>query len=64
MHVDTSIQRALKPEIGQDAAMDACIRAGIGDILKAPIPPGSPTDWRGTAEAGPIAYYYLLNKPE
>jgi prepilin-type N-terminal cleavage/methylation domain-containing protein/prepilin-type processing-associated H-X9-DG protein len=64
MHVDTSIQKALKPEIGQDAAMDACINAGIGDILKAPIPSGSPTAWRGKPEAAPSAHYYLLNKPE
>jgi prepilin-type N-terminal cleavage/methylation domain-containing protein/prepilin-type processing-associated H-X9-DG protein len=64
MPVDTSIQRALKPETGQDAAMDACIDAGIGDITKAPLPSGSPTDWRGTPAAAPIAHYYLLNKPE
>lgn len=64
MPVDPAIQRALKSEVGHEEALETCIRAGLGDITKAPLPPGKVADWRGTPAAAPIAHYYLLNKPE
>ncbi|MGV3615382.1 MAG: prepilin-type N-terminal cleavage/methylation domain-containing protein [Fimbriimonas sp.] len=64
MHVDQSILKAWKATGGEYSDVDACLRAGIGDVTKAPIPAGDPMSWRGTPDAAPIAYYFLLTKPE
>lgn len=63
MNVDFSIQNAWKGVLGQEDAIDACIRAGIGDVTKGPMPAGDPPAWGGTPAAAPVAYYYLLSKP-
>ncbi|RYG41769.1 prepilin-type N-terminal cleavage/methylation domain-containing protein [bacterium] len=63
MRPDSAIQERWKAILGEEAAIDSCIQAGIGDIVKAPVPAGDLNAWRGTPDAAPIAYYYLLNKP-
>lgn len=40
MKVDFSIQKAWKAVLGEEDAINACVRAGIGYITKAPLPPG------------------------
>lgn len=64
MKVDTQIQRNWEGVYGSmGGAFQTCIRANVGDIVRSPVPAGSPSSWLFTPAAAQPAYYYLLQKP-